>query len=77
MTEDYAARFHSAGHELMSQAHRLKAALEPCDVWGLYFAVGIELMRLHEPDERAAEWLRDLADAIERGEGDQSRWGHA
>ena len=58
-----------AAGRLRNVAGMLHKVLEPCDVYGLYFAVGIEQMLMHQSDAGAAKWLRELADDIESHEG--------
>ena len=70
MTPDkYRTGYMMAAGKLRDAAKMLHRLLRPCDVWGLFFAVGIETMLAHESDADAAEWLRDLADSIEAHEG--------
>ena len=58
-----------AAGRLRNVAGMLHKNLQPRDVFGLFFAVGIEQMLMHESDTSAAEWLRELADSIEAHEG--------
>ncbi len=65
---EYHERYNRVGDHLRNAAHRLKSGLLPRDVTGLLCAVGIEFLREHEPDKNVVAWLRDLADALEKGE---------
>lgn len=78
MTEaEYKRLYGQAAQRLRVVATRLHKFLETCDVFGLFFAIAIEQMLTHEPDARAAKWLRELADDIEAAEGGESKWGNA
>jgi hypothetical protein len=74
---DYKAGYMMAAGRLRNVAAMLHKVLDPADVYGLFFAVGIEQLLTHEPDTRAAQWLRELADDIEAAEGGESKWGNA
>jgi hypothetical protein len=69
VSAEYRAMYDMAAARLRNGAKVLDKVLHPCDVYGLFFAVGIERMLLHESDADAAKWLRELADSIEAHEG--------
>ena len=64
---DYERRFNRVGDHLMSTANKLATGLVPVDVAGLLFASGIEFLRQHQTDVDTVKWIRELADALERG----------
>ena len=66
---DYKAIYMKVAGRLRNDAQMLHKFLQPRDVWGLFFAIGIDQMLMHESDADAAKWLRELADSIEAHEG--------
>lgn len=65
---EYHATYNRVCDHLMHAACGLKGGLLPIDVTGSMFSVAIEFLRHHEPDKNVVAWLRDLADALEKGE---------
>ena len=65
---EYERTFNRVGDHLKLAAHKLTAGLLPIDVSGIMFAAAIEFLREYEDDAYIVNWIRDLADSLERGE---------
>ena len=65
---EYRQTFNRVCDHLIDAAVRLKGGLQPIDITGAMFSVGIEFLRHHEPDKDVVAWIRNLADGLERGE---------